>query len=113
MLAGAVCQPSEVFAASGCERQGDEFGGVVGVQLTNDALQFGNMFLPCLENDEYLITAFEFSFPPVMRLDGGDDVGAGDELGLERGLGHAPGKVDVGRRHEDHRKVFRSNHVPN
>ena len=83
------------------------------MQLAIESLQFGDVFLPRFEDDERLVAAFQFAVPTVMRLDGGDDVGAGDELGLERGLGKAPGKVDVGRRHEDHRKVFRSNHVPN
>ena len=83
------------------------------MQLAYDAFQFGGVVLPRFENDERLVATFQFAVPPVMRLDGADDVGAGDELGLERGLGQAPGKFDVGRRHEDHRKVFRSNHVPN
>ena len=70
------------------------------------------MLLPCFEDGEHLFAALQFSFPPIVRLNGRDEVGAGDQLGLERGLGQAPGQANVGRCDENHRKSFRSNHAP-
>lgn len=54
-----------------------------------------------LEHDEDFVALFEFALPPVMRFDGRDEIGAGDESGFQRGSSEDAGGFAVGRGDED------------
>ncbi len=53
----------------------------------DEFLERGELAPRGLEKDQKLVAAFEFSLPPVMRFEAGNNVCAGDESGGEGGFG--------------------------
>ena len=87
-------------------RQGQDkkFGGVVGVFYDDELFQGGEPSTGGFQEEQDFGAGFNFSAPAVMGLDFGEQVGAGNEAGLEGGAGEAAGGFQVWRGDEDEGK---------
>src|SRR5712675_1471305 len=86
-LRAVLAQPVQVTFVPRGNRQYDELGSVVWMLGNNELLQCPELRTGCLEDTQHLRARLDFAFPPVVRLDPGNQIGAGDESGFEGGAG--------------------------
>src|SRR6266516_4484153 len=84
-LRDVLAQPVQVRFVPRGNRQYDELRSVVGMLGNNELLQCPELRAGCLEDNQHLRARLDFAFPPVVRLDPGNQIGAGDESGFEGG----------------------------
>ena len=86
------------------EGEDQKLGGVVGVFSHDEFFQGGEPGAGGFHEEQDFGAGFNFSAPAVMGLDFGEQIGAGDEAGLEGGAGEAAGGFKVRRGDEDEGK---------
>jgi hypothetical protein len=86
----------EVTAVAALEGKNQELRSVVGMCFEDELFERGEESGGGLEKEENFSTGLELLLPPVMRFEGGDEVDAGGESGVEGGLGEGAGDLEVG-----------------
>ena len=77
-------EPAEVGGGAGGDGEDEEFGGFVGVETEDFALEEFEAAGGCFDEEEMFAGGFDFGFPAVDGFDGGGvDVDAGGEAFLD------------------------------
>ena len=105
-----IGEPGEVARVAVRQGEDQKFRGIVGVFCDDQFFQSSEPGAGGFQEEQDFGTGFNFSAPAVMRLDFGEQVGTGNEAGLEGGAGEAAGGFHVRRGDEDEGKFGRGFH---
>src|SRR5437867_6758868 len=95
-LPDALAQPIEVALVSREDGQHEELRRVVRMIGNNELLERLELRFRGFENDQYLGARLQFALPPVVRLDLGNQIGAGGQTGAQSGFCQSTCSVMIG-----------------